>query len=241
MKIAIMQPYFFPYIGYFSLIKNTDYFIFFDTPQYIRKGWINRNRILGTNGNDVYFTIPVEKCSRETPIKDVKISCNENWKEKWLGQLTVYKKRAPYYLEIMRLIQDVLSFNTQFISEMAINSVIKTCQYLGINFNYEIYSKMDLPSFEVNAPDEWALGITKAMKYDTYVNPPGGKEFFDASKYTKANIELQFLTQEIIEYNQRSREFVPGLSILDVMMFCAPKEIVDMMDLYRLERANNLL
>ena len=95
MKIAIMQPYLFPYIGYFSLIKNTDHFVFFDTPQYIRKGWINRNRILGTKGKDIYFTVPVEKCPRETPIKDVKISYNEDWQEKWMGQLTIYKKKSP--------------------------------------------------------------------------------------------------------------------------------------------------
>lgn len=197
MKIAIMQPYLFPYIGYFSLIKNTDHFVFFDTPQYIRKGWINRNRILGTKGKDIYFTVPVEKCPRETPIKDVKISYNEDWQEKWMGQLTIYKKRAPYYATIMQLVRDVLNCDTQYISEMAINSVIKTCQYLGIELNYDVYSKMNLPLFEVEAPDEWALGITREMKYDTYVNPPGGKTFFDANKYKKANIELEFLTQEI--------------------------------------------
>ena len=203
MKIAIMQPYLFPYIGYFSLIKNTDHFVFFDTPQYIRKGWINRNRILGTKGKDIYFTVPVEKCPRETPIKDVKISYNEDWQEKWMGQLTIYKKRAPYYATIMQLVRDVLNCDTQYISEMAINSVIKTCQYLGIELNYDVYSKMNLPLFEVEAPDEWALGITREMKYDTYVNPPGGKTFFDANKYKKANIELEFLTQEIQSKNKR--------------------------------------
>lgn len=236
MKIAIMQPYLFPYIGYFSLIKNTDYFVFFDTPQYIRKGWINRNRILGTNGTDVYFTVPVEKCARETPINKVKISCNENWKEKWMGQLTIYKKRAPYYSKIISLVQDILNVKTQYISELAINSVVRTCDYLGMNFHYDIFSQMNLPLFEVKAPDEWALYITKEMKYDTYVNPPGGKSFFDASKYKKVDIELEFLTQEIKKYNQRVKEFVPGLSMLDVMMFCTPEEILRMMDSYTIEK-----
>lgn len=241
MKIAIMQPYLFPYIGYFSLIKNTDHFVFFDTPQYIRKGWINRNRILGAAGKDVYFTVPIEKCSRETPIKDVKISYRENWKEKWMGQLTIYKKRAPYYSDVMQLVQEVLNDDVSYISELAINSVIKTCQYLGINLNYDIYSEMDLQSFQVEAPDEWALEITKSMHYDTYVNPPGGKAFFDVDKYKKANIGLEFLTQEILEYNQRVREFIPGLSILDVMMFCSPEEVVDMMNLYTIEKANDII
>lgn len=153
-----------------------------------------------------------------------------------MGQLTIYKKRAPYYATIMQLVRDVLNCDTQYISEMAINSVIKTCQYLGIELNYDVYSKMNLPLFEVEAPDEWALGITREMKYDTYVNPPGGKTFFDANKYKKANIELEFLTQEIQKYNQRIREFVPGLSILDVMMFCTPEEIRSMMDSYKIEK-----
>ena len=87
MKIAIMQPYFFPYIGYFSLIKNTDHFIFFDTPQYIRKGWINRNRIIGANGDATFFTVPVQKMPRETAINKMLISQNEDWKQKILGQL----------------------------------------------------------------------------------------------------------------------------------------------------------
>lgn len=236
MKIAIMQPYLFPYIGYFSLIRNTDHFVFFDTPQYIRKGWINRNRLLGTGGKDIYFTVPVEKCPRETPIKDVKISYNENWKEKWMGQLTIYKKRAPYYLTVMQLIQEVLNSEAEYISKMAITSVIKTCQYLEMDIDYDIYSEMNLPMSEVNAPDEWALEITRAMKYDTYVNPPGGKSFFNADKYRKADIELEFLTQELLKYNQRVGVFVPGLSIIDVMMFCSPSEIVSMMNSYKIEK-----
>lgn len=81
MKIAIMQPYFFPYIGYFSLIQNTEHFIFFDTPQYIRKGWINRNRIIGGNGKEIYFTVPVEKVERNTAIRDVPISYKDDWRE----------------------------------------------------------------------------------------------------------------------------------------------------------------
>lgn len=87
-----MQPYFFPYIGYFSLIKNTDHFVFFDTPQYIRKGWINRNRIIAGGGKDVYITVPVERAPRDTAIKDIKINNNEKWQEKIRGQLSIYKK-----------------------------------------------------------------------------------------------------------------------------------------------------
>ena len=236
MKLAIMQPYLFPYIGYYSLIQNTDYFVFFDTPQYIRKGWINRNRIVSSKGTDIYFTVPIEKTFRDAAINTVKISVKENWKEKILGQLTVYKKKAPYFLAVRDIVCETFAYETAYISELAVKSILTACEYLGIDIKYEIYSQMDIPSFEVKEKDEWALYITKAMGYDTYVNPPGGKNFFNPEKYRREGIQLEFLTQELRKYNQHSKVFLPGLSILDVMMFCSPKEILQMMDFYILEK-----
>lgn len=236
MKVAIMQPYLFPYIGYFSLIKNTDHFVFFDTPQYIRKGWINRNRLLGCNGQDVYFTVPVEKCSRETIIKNVKISNGHNWKEKWLGQLSIYKKKAPYYNEVIDMINETIDNKAEYISDLAISSIVKTCEYLDLNIRYDVFSQMDLGDIQVQEPDEWALYITQKMGYDTYVNPPGGKSFFDRQKYIDADIKLEFLTQKLDQYNQKSKQFIPGLSIIDLMMFCEPIAIRQMMNDYILTK-----
>ena len=235
MKIAIMQPYIFPYIGYFSLIKYADYFVFFDTPQYIRKGWINRNRIIGVTGGATFFTIPVQKAKRETPINEIIISQHENWKMKILGQLNVYKK-APYYNDVMELVNDTVSLQTKSISDMAIASIVKTCEYLGIHIKCDIFSEMNLQIPDVNEPDEWALYITKELGYDTYVNPPGGKSFFNADKYKKQNIDLQFLEQEIIPYKQNRKEFIPSLSIIDVMMFCSINQINSMLCQYQIER-----
>lgn len=234
-KLAIMQPYFFPYIGYFSLIQNTDHFVFFDTPQYIRKGWINRNRILNTKGEAVYFTVPVEKAARETPINQTLISQNANWQEKIFGQLTVYKKRAPHYMDVVELMREVIEKTYGNVAELAVASVIECCKYLGIDISYDVFSKMDLPELSVKESDEWALYITKEMGYGTYVNPPGGKSFFHSEKYTELGIELKFLQQELVAYRQLGQEFVPGLSIIDLMMFCKPQEILQMMDAYTLE------
>ena len=235
MKIAIMQPYFFPYIGYFSLIQNTEHFIFFDTPQYIRKGWINRNRIIGGNGKDIYFTVPVEKVERDTAIRNVPISYKDDWREKMMGQLTIYKKRAPYYQNVTELVRSVITPDYRNISELAIASIKKTCEFIDMKLECDIYSEMSLPEFTVKEPDEWALYITKYTGYDTYVNPPGGKTFFKQEKYKNEGIELQFLSQELIPYRQRTKEFIPGLSIIDVLMFCTPDEIKEMMDHYVVE------
>lgn len=232
MKIGIMQPYFFPYLGYFSLIKNTNYFVIFDTPQYIRRGWVNRNRVLDSKGNPCYITVPVVAADRSTAIMDTKINNKAKWMEKIKGQLTVYKKKAPYYKEVIELITDIENRQFETISELNIYTLEKVCEYLGIQYKYDIFSKMDLKIDEVNAPDEWALNITKALGYDTYVNPPGGMSFFDKSKYDNAEINLEFLKINLKPYIQRIGRFEEGLSILDAMMFLKPEEINEMLDDY---------
>lgn len=235
MKIAIMQPYLFPYIGYFSLIKNTDFFVFFDTPQYIRKGWINRNRILSTNGDVTYFTVPIQKADRNTPINKSVISYNYDWKVKILGQLNIYKK-APNYDKVINLVNNVFNTDTMLISDLAIKSIVKTCEYLDIDIKYDIFSKMNLALPEVKEPDEWALYITKELGYNTYINPPGGMSFFNREKYQINDVDLQFLVQEIIPYRQNREVFIPALSMIDVMMFCSCNEINEMLCEYKIER-----
>lgn len=235
MKIAIMQPYLFPYIGYFSLIKNTDFFVFFDTPQYIRKGWINRNRILSTNGDVTYFTVPIQKADRNTPINKSVISYNYDWKVKILGQLKIYKK-APNYDKVINLVNDVFNTDTMLISDLAIKSIVKTCKYLDIDIKYDIFSKMNLALPEVKEPDEWVLYITKELGYNTYINPPGGMSFFNREKYQINDVDLQFLVQEIIPYRQNREAFIPALSMIDVMMFCSCNEINEMLCKYKIER-----
>ena len=235
MKIAIMQPYLFPYIGYFSLIKNTDFFVFFDTPQYIRKGWINRNRILSANGDITYFTVPIQKADRNTPINKIIVSNNYDWKMKTLGQLNIYKK-APNYGRVIDLVKGIFNTDTMLISDLAIKSIVKTCEYLDIDIKYDIFSKMNLALPEVKEPDEWALYITKELGYNTYINPPGGMSFFNREKYQINDVDLQFLVQEIIPYRQNREVFIPALPMIDVMMFCSCNEINEMLCKYKIER-----
>lgn len=232
MKIAIMQPYFFPYIGYFSLIKNTDKFVFFDTPQYIKHGWVNRNRVLKQDGTPNYIIVPIKKAHQKTPINKIEIDTTQPWKEKIYGQLSIYKRKAPYYQIVMDFLNDVLDEKTDILSEFNIISTIKTCEFLEIPIHYEVYSEMKLDINDIKSPDEWALQITKITGYDTYVNPIGGMSFFDRDKYKSNGVELEFLQQELIPYIQKIGHFEAGLSIIDVMMFCDVKTINKMMEHY---------
>lgn len=236
MKLGIMQPYFFPYLGYFALIKYTDKWIVFDTVQYIERGWINRNRIINpTKPEDMYINIPLENHHRDILIKDVLISNNENYKEKILSQLwTAYKKRANYFNNVYKLVEDVLSLNTRSITELNVYALKKVNDYLNIPFDYEVFSKMNLAIDEVHDSGEWALNISKALNASEYVNPPGGIELFDKEKFDQNDIALKFLRINLKPYNQKKVKFIESLSIIDVMMFNSVNSINEMLNDYEL-------
>lgn len=230
-KVAIMQPYFFPYLGYFSLIKNTDQFIIFDPVQFIRHGWIERNRILKQNEGWLYIKTPLIKESRDALIKDCKIDNTQKWKETIVAQLQPYKKVAPYYRETMAVIEEIFNQDYETIVDLNKRSLEGVCKYLGIDRRLDVFSEMELTIDEVMAPDEWALNICKALgDVDEYWNPPGGQDFFDKSKYDDAGIKLVFQKPTLKEYDQKRQQFEPGLSIIDVMMFNSPEEISKMLD-----------
>ncbi len=237
MKIGIMQPYFFPYIGYFSLIKHTDRFVLFDSVQFIRHGWIERNRVLKPNEGWQYIQVPLIKHEMKSLIKDVKINNSENWKERILSQLQHYKRKAPFYKDAIEVIKEGILINTDSITCLNKNCLKVVCDYLDIKFDVEIFSEMDLNIETPHAPDEWALNICKALPNITeYWNPPGGMEFFNRDKYEKNNLKLVFQKPILEFYPQRRgpENFEPGLSIIDVMMFNSKKNIINLLDNYEL-------
>ena len=235
MKLAIMQPYFLPYLGYFSLIKHTDEFILLDTVQFIRHGWIERNRILKPSNGWQYIMVPLKKHSRETLIKDIEINNDQQWKEKILAQLQHYKKQAPYFSNVIDILNEIFSKEYATIVDLNLASLKTVCNYLGINTPIQVFSLMNIDIEPANAPDEWALNICKALgNVDEYWNPPGGQSFFDRKKYENAGINLKFHSAILTDYDQKRNVFEPGLSILDVMMFNSIEEINKMLDNYEL-------
>jgi hypothetical protein len=216
------------------LIKIADEFILFDTPQYIRHGWIERNRILKLDGDPLYFKVPLQKHKRETAIKDIVINNDVNWKNKIKAQLGSYKKNAPYFYQVIELLDRI--FEKEYTSIVVLNfDTLRTiCDYLEIQTSIKIWSEMGVAIEEVNAPDEWALNICKALDADSYYNPPGGIDFFDRKKYKSSGIEIKFLEYKPESYKQLSDEFVPYLSILDVLMFNSKEEIQKMLNSYEL-------
>src|SRR5690349_20303640 len=160
MKLGIMQPYFFPYLGYFDLINYTDRWIVFDDVQYIRHGWINRNRILHPKDGWSYIVVPVRH-TRQMHIREVTIAEDGKWKKRILGQLHNYQKKAPYYDLVIGLIEDCLTFDDDLISRFNIFTLRKVCDYLGIHFNYSVFSEMNLNLEDIKEPGDWALSISQ--------------------------------------------------------------------------------
>ncbi|MFT5759926.1 MAG: hypothetical protein ACI9LM_004710 [Alteromonadaceae bacterium] len=229
MKLAIMQPYFFPYLGYFSLIKQSDKFIIFDTPQFMRKGWIERNRVIKLSGGSVYVKVPLVKAPLSTLINEMMIDNSSQWKDKIFSQLDIYKKKAPYYKQVVSLVKECLTDEFNSISKLNERILKYVCSYLGIETEIVVFSEMDIEVDSPDAPDEWALNICKSLGAKQYLNAAGGQSFFDVNKYNKNDIDLYFIEQPLYEYDQFGKDFEIGLSILDVMMFNSPEEIMDML------------
>jgi hypothetical protein len=235
MKIAIMQPYFVPYLGYFSLIKNTDKFILFDSVQFIRHGWIERNRILKPDLGWQYISVPLIKHKRETNINNILLNNSIDWKDKIFRQLEHYRKRAPFYKETIRVLENAFDIETDNITHLNANILRVICDYINIEIKLDIFSELNLILDQVNAPDEWALNICKALNdVSEYWNPEGGMSFFNPEKYENSGIKINFLKMNLPVYSQRRPEFEPGLSIIDVMMFNPPEKINEMLDKFEL-------
>ena len=228
-----MQPYFFPYIGYFQLINAVDRFILLDTVQFIRHGWIERNRVLKQNENWLYIKTPLKKHSRNTLIQDIEIK-DENWQNKLLAQLQSYKKKAPFYYKVIELLNLIFEIKCNTITQLNYRSLKSICSYLGINTPISIFSEMDLQIDTITDAGDWALNISKTMNAHTYINPVAGQDIFDKMKFVSNNIKINFLQSNDINYNQKRNQFEANLSIIDVMMFNSPEEIKEMLNKYTL-------
>jgi len=234
ISVGIMQPYFFPYLGYYSLIKHTDDWIINDEVQMIHKGWIARNRILKQQGGWHYIHVPLVKFPHTRKIKFIRIKNNNHWKEKILAQLKQYKNKAPYYHQVFNLLK--FAFEREFKTITAQNAYLLglTCEYMGIDFKYDLLSRLNLDLSEIYEPDDWSLIICKQLGYTDYINPILGKQFYNRHKYEDNDVNLQFLEFGFPQYDQKNKEFIPGLSVIDAMMFNSPEEINQMLDQYQL-------
>lgn len=234
MKLGIMQPYIFPYIGYFQLISSVDRFVVYDDVTFIKQGWINRNKIL-LNGEGHVFTVPLKNASSYTTIAQTEINNNlyPGWRAKFYKTLAQAYAKAPYYKDAMNVVTTVFDTPCNTISELAAKSLTETSKYTGIGTEF-VLTATGYGNNELKA-EERVIDICKQEKAAVYINPIGGKELYVKEDFKQAGMELYFARSRNITYTQFNATFVPWLSVIDVMMFNAPAEIKIFLNEYDLE------
>ena len=223
MELGIMQPYFFPYIGYFQLMNAVDEFVVYDNIEFTKKGWINRNRIL-VNGQDSFITLPLKKDSDYLDVKDRYLA--DSWtseKMKMLNRIKESYKKAPKFDSIYPIIEKCILFNEDNLFKFILNSLNQIKEYLEIKTLFIISST--IPIDHALKAEKKVLAICKKRNADTYVNPIGGIQLYKKDEFKNQDIDLHFLKVNDFEYKQFNDEFVPWLSIIDVMMFNTKEKI----------------
>jgi hypothetical protein len=217
MKLGIMQPYFFPYIGYFQLMSAVDEFIVYDNIEFSRKGWINRNRIL-VNDTDAYITLPLKNDSDYLNI--VERSLTDSWsieRKKMLNRIKESYRTAPQFKVVFPIVEEALLFEETNLFRFLFNILQYTKAYLDISTPLVISSSLAI-DHKLKSEDK-VLAMVQSRKADVYINPIGGVELYSKKRFKDYGIDLYFLKSESITYEQNAKKFVPFLSILDVMMF----------------------
>jgi hypothetical protein len=222
-----MQPYFFPYLGHFSLIANVDSWIVFDVTQYTPKTWISRNRILHPTSGANWVNVPLKNSSISIKIHESRILDLKATAQSTIGKLSHYRHKAPYYKQVEDLVKETFraSANDESLVDLNVNGLDIICKYLDIPFHWTICSKMGLPLRDNLGPGDWALEICSLVGAKAYLNPIGGCSLFSASRFEEKGVSLNFLKTSDFIYNTRPFEFIQNLSIIDVLMWNAPATV----------------
>jgi hypothetical protein len=231
MKLGIMQPYLFPYIGYFQLINSVNKFIIYDDVQWIKGGWINRNRILVNNQNKL-ITLSVKKRSSLDKISEFEIDDNPKNRVTFLNQIKSAYKKAPFFQQIFPLIEEIINYKEKNLSKLIINSLQKINSYLEIKTS--IYVSSSIKKNNHLKSQDRIINICKTIKADSYINPIGGVSLYNKEAFLLNGINLFFLKTGKIKYQQFNKEFIPNLSIIDVMMFNSKETVSKMLNEFNL-------
>ena len=215
MKLAIMQPYLLPYIGYFQLVAAADVFVVYDNIKYTKKGWINRNRML-ENGQDAMFSVPLRQGSDALDVCEREIAADFD-AGKLLARFTGAYRRAPFFDETLPLLDAVLRHPQRNLFDFLHHALVRTCAHLGLQTQIRVSSTVPI-DHGLKAQDK-VLALCEALGAGTYINAIGGTELYAAADFQARGVELRFLRARPLEYPQLGNAFVPWLSIADVLMF----------------------
>lgn len=227
MKLAVMQPYLFPYIGYYQLAHAADLFIIYDDVQYIKRGYINRNYVL-CNGEPKRFTLPVPGASQNVRICDLSFSADV---KKIEGLIKHAYSKAPYFNEVFPLVCEVLRYRDRSIGPLCRYSIELIFDYLQLPVSLKLASSVDYDR-DLPAADR-LLELCKVHKAHEYINSAGGRSLYAPDYFESKGINIRFLDSEPIPYPQGCSHFVANLSFVDTLMWCSKAEVTKRLNSYR--------
>jgi hypothetical protein len=228
MKLAIMQPYLFPYLGYIQLIHAVDAFVIYDDVNYIKRGWINRNNILN-QGRSQLITLEVSGGSQNRLINQVRVGAN---RKSFLENIRHSYTRAPQFREVFPLIEKILLQGESNLALFLARGLFSVCDYLGLHPIWHMSSDIEKDS-SLHGQDK-IVSICESLGASHYINLPGGRKLYDAEMFHEKGIELSFIESMPVVYPQFGGSAVTGLSIIDVMMFNDRDKCRSLLSEYRL-------
>lgn len=220
--IAVMQPYFLPYIGYFQLMAAADKFVLLDDVSFIRRGWINRNRLL-LDGVPHTFTVPLRGASQNRLICEIELDGERGWREKRLRTIRQAYGKAPCYARAYSLMENLIHYPSSRLDEFLLNSLREVARYLSLEV--EIVSTSRIYENAHLKGQERILDICRQEQAQVYINPIGGVGLYDRARFSQQGLRLNFLRSRPVPYSQGKGEHVAGLSIMDVLMFNEPTAV----------------
>lgn len=231
MKLGIMQPYFMPYLGYWQLINAVDKYVLLDDVNFIMRGYINRNNIL-INGAAHLFSIPLVKPSQNKLINETELNFQEKDKSNFINTITLAYKKAPYYNDFFSVLENIILNDEKDLTRYIKNSIEKVWDYLGLKT--EILLSSEIKKDNTLRAQDRIIEINKVLGSTTYINAIGGQELYNREDFKKENLELKFIKMLPYEYKQFKNDFVPNLSMIDVLMFNSKEEVKKLLDNYEL-------
>jgi len=254
MKLAIMQPYFFPYIGYFQLITAVDLFILYSNLNYIKEGWMHRNRIISNKKDIVYINLDLQQKSSNLKIYDIKLCKSKHWREKLLKTLYHSYVNTKYYQEVFPIIRNLINQNQEYLHDLNSSIIEQLCGFIGITTrittDYKKYYSIEDQIYEISKSqvddriNRYGYNVDKKTarvlefcflhRADCFINPIGGVNLYSKDVFKRNGIDLYFLKTNTIKYRQFSLEFIPDLSIIDVLMHCGPQKTLQLLKEYTL-------
>jgi len=229
MKTAVMQPYWFPYLGYFQLIHAVDNFVIFDDVNYINRGWINRNNIL-MNQEAHLLTLNLEGASQNKLINEINVGEN---REKLLRTLQQNYSKSPSYKSAYPVLAEIISYPEVNLAKYLEFGLQTLCDYMNLHPRWHLASEFKLAR-DLKGKER-VMSICKELMTTQYINLPGGRELYSHDDFERAGLQLSFIQPNLPEYSQFGKSFIPNLSIIDVLMFNTQAECRKLVSTYNLD------